>query len=143
MPAQDNVLAARRLLEEAFAGGDLSVVDELVADDFIEHQEGVQGIGQDAAKHRIRRIHAALGGLRYAIEAVVAGRDTVWLRSHVFARNTGSVMGWPATGREVEVDVIDVFRFSGGKAVEHWGVADRLGLLEQLGLEADDERRIV
>jgi predicted ester cyclase len=51
-------------------------------------------------------------------------------------------MGRPATGRKIEIDVIDVIRFSAGKAVEHWGVADRLGLLEQLGLAPQRGRRV-
>jgi hypothetical protein len=29
---------------------------------------------------------------------------------------------------------IDVIRFRDGKMVEHWGVADRLGMIQQLGL---------
>ena len=50
-------------------------------------------------------------------------------------------MGRPATGGQVEIDVFDVIRISAGKAVEHWGVADRLGLLEQLGLTNEDARQ--
>ena len=141
MSAQDNVTAARRLLEEGFGEGDLSVVDELVADDFIEHQNGVQGIGPDAVKQIIIGLRESLSELRFNVEAVVAGGDTVWLRSRATARNTRPFMGWPPTGREVEIDVIDVYRFSAGKVVEHWGVADRLGLLEQLGL-VDADRRV-
>ena len=32
------------------------------------------------------------------------------------------------------IDVIDIGRFAHGKMVDHWGVADRLGVLLQLGL---------
>jgi predicted ester cyclase len=142
MSVEDNVTAARRLLEEAFGDGDLSVVDELVAGDFIEHQNGVQGIGPDAVKLIVRGLHQSLSEMRYTVEAVVAGEETVWLRSRVTARNSKPFMGWPATGKQVEIDVIDVFRFSAGKAIEHWGVSDRLGLLEQLGLANGEERRI-
>jgi predicted ester cyclase len=142
MSVQSNVAAARRLLEEGFGRGDLSVIDELVATDFIEHQNGVQGIGPDAVKQIVRGMHQSLGGVSYDIEAIVAGEETVWLRSRVTATNTKPFLGWPATQREIEVDSIDVLRFSAGKAVEHWGVTDRLGLLEQLGLARGDERRI-
>ncbi len=142
MSVEDNLIAARRLVEEAFAAGRLSVIDELVADDFIEHQNGAQGIGPDAVKEMVRGLHQSLSEVRYSIEATVAGEETVWLRSRVTARNSKPFMGWPATGREVEIDVFDVFRFSAGRAIEHWGVPDRLGLLEQLGLASGEERRI-
>lgn len=42
-------------------------------------------------------------------------------------------MGNPPTGRSVEVDVIDIGRFKDGKLVEHWGIADQLGLMLQIG----------
>lgn len=92
-------------------------------------------------KRIVRGLHRSLSGMHYGIEGIVAGQDTVWHRSRVTATNDRPFMGWPATGREIEIDVIDVIRFSGGKAVEHWGVADRLGLLEQLGLANGEERR--
>jgi predicted ester cyclase len=142
MSVHDNVTAARRLLEEGFGGGDLSVIDQLVTDDFVEHQNGAQGIGPEAVKDIVRGLHASLSGMRYHIEGVMAGEDTVWLRASVTATNTKPFLGWPATGAEVEFDTFDVFRFSGGKVIEHWGVADRLGLLEQLGLASGEERRI-
>ncbi len=144
MSVQDNVTAARRLLEEGFGDGDFEVVDEYVAGDFIEHQNGAQGIGPDAVKQRIITLHRALTGIDLRIEALVAGRDTVWIRTHVTGWNTGPFWGWPATGRQIEVDTFDVIRFEAGKAVEHWGVADRLGLLEQMGMasEEEDGRRI-
>jgi predicted ester cyclase len=142
MSVHDNVDAARRLLEEGFGDGDLSVIDELVAGDFIEHQNDAQGIGPDAVKDIVRGLHQSLSSMRYHIESVVAGEDTVWVRSYVTARNSKPFLGWPATGREVEFDTLDVLRFSGGKVIEHWGVADRLGLLEQLGLASGEERRI-
>ncbi len=43
-------------------------------------------------------------------------------------------MGQDATGKVIEIDVIDISRFEEGKMVEHWGVPDRLGTLLQLGL---------
>ena len=141
MSAQDNVAAARRLLVEGFGDGDLTVVDEYVADDFTEHQNGVQGIGPDAVKEIIKGLHQSLSEMTFHIEAVVTAEDTVWLRSRVSAKNSLPFMGWPATGKRIEIDVFDVIRFSAGKMIEHWGVADRLGLLEQLGLVTEEGAR--
>jgi predicted ester cyclase len=42
-------------------------------------------------------------------------------------------MGNPPSGLPVEVDVIDILRFENGRAVEHWGIADQVGLMLQVG----------
>ena len=48
--------------------------------------------------------------------------------------NIGEIMGRPSMGRTVVIDVIEICRFKAGKMVEHWGVPDQLGMLQQLGL---------
>jgi predicted ester cyclase len=134
MSSQDDILAVRRLLDEGFGAGDLTVVDDYVVTDFVEHQNGVQGFGPEAVKAIIRGLHDSLTDLRLEIEAIVAVDDDVWARSRARGVNTRPFMGRPPTGKEIEIDVIDIIRFRDGKMVEHWGVADRLGLIQQLGL---------
>jgi hypothetical protein len=50
-------------------------------------------------------------------------------------------MGFGPSNRRVEVDVIDIGRFEDGKLVEHWGIADQLGLLLQVGFDPRAGRR--
>jgi predicted ester cyclase len=45
----------------------------------------------------------------------------------------GPFMGLAPTGKTFAITVIDVCRFENGKIVEHWGVPDRLALMQQLG----------
>ena len=40
----------------------------------------------------------------------------------------------PATGKAFAMNAIDIVRFEGGKAVEHWGVSDVAGMMQQVGL---------
>ena len=47
--------------------------------------------------------------------------------------DTGGMLGHAPTGRRFAITVIDVARYDGDLMVEHWGVPDRFGLLEQLG----------
>jgi len=40
----------------------------------------------------------------------------------------------PATGKHVDINVIDIMRMGGdGLAHEHWGVMDGLAMMQQLG----------
>ncbi len=42
-------------------------------------------------------------------------------------------MGIPATGAQVTLDAMELFRLAGGKVAEQWVAMDALGLLRQLG----------
>jgi hypothetical protein len=47
-------------------------------------------------------------------------------------------MGMPPSGKVVEVQIIDIMRFDdAGLVCEHWGLADMLSLLQQLGAIPD------
>lgn len=42
-------------------------------------------------------------------------------------------MGLPATGKPIDIGVMDLFHVRDGVLVEHWALLDNLGLLKQLG----------
>jgi len=72
--------------------------------------------------------------IRLTIEDEAAVGDKVWIRMRARGTNNGSIMGKPPTGKKMEIDVFDVCRVKDGKIVEHWGVPDQLGMLEQVGI---------
>ena len=43
-------------------------------------------------------------------------------------------MGVPATGRQVTVEVADVFRLADGRIAEEWAMMNAMGLMQQLGV---------
>lgn len=133
MSDQDNVARFRKLIEQGFNGGDLSVFDELVAPDCVEHQRGNMP-GLEGAKSTVTTLHRWMSDFELKIVDVVADGDKVWSLNRARGINTGSIMGNSPTGKAVEIDVIDIVRFKDGKVVEHWGIADQVGLLMQLGL---------
>jgi predicted ester cyclase len=133
MSEQSNMASFRRLIEDGFSRGKLEVLDELMAADCVEHQRGNRP-GVEGAKATVSTLHSWMSEFELEIADVVAAGDTVWSRNRARGINTGSVMGNPPTGKRVEVDVFDVVRFENGKVVEHWGVADQLGMMIQLGL---------
>jgi predicted ester cyclase len=124
--------AMLRLIEEGFARNDRVIIDELVAQDCIEHQRGhAQGV---AGVHEfVSRLHGWLSDLELRIEDLAVVGDRVWLRMRVAGTNTGPVNGLAPTGQRVSVDVFDLARIEAGRVAEHWGVADQLGMLQQLG----------
>jgi predicted ester cyclase len=133
MSTKNNVAAFRKLIEVGFTQGDLGVVDELVSPDAIEHQRGSKP-GIEGTKATITTLRRWFSDFELTVVKLTAEDDTVWSLNRARGVNTGSVMGFPPTGKSFEVDVMDVVRFDDGKIVEHWGVPDQLGMLIQLGL---------
>ena len=142
MSDSGNVERFRRLIDQGFTGGNLDVVDELISPECVEHQRGNRS-GVDGAKEVIRTLHRWMSDFSLTIEDVAVVGDVVWARNRARGVNTGAVMGNPPSGRLVEIDVIDIVRFEDGQVVEHWGIADQLGMMLQLGLMPVRERAAV
>jgi predicted ester cyclase len=128
-----NIATFRRAIDEGWNQGNLEVIDELFAPDFVEHQPGIAP-GREGVKGSIRALRAAFPDLHLAVEDAAATGDRVWLRLHGTGTHDGPFMGLPATGRRIDITVIDVVRVADGRLVEHWGVADRMSVAQQIGL---------
>lgn len=126
----------RRIIDEGFATGDTSVVDEVCSPALVEHQFGLAGAGAEAIAHvkaAIRDVHTAVPDISFTIEDALESGDTIWMRLRARGTATGPFFG-PPTGQPVDITVIDVARVVGGRIVEHWGVPDRFALLAQTGV---------
>lgn len=132
MNQTQNQEAFRQIIEAAFNQQDFSVLEALVAPDFIEHQFGLQatipGMSAD-----IRSLHRSFPDFHLQIEEVTADGDKIWARMTARGTNTGGIMG-PPNGKTFEAAVFDLARFENGRMVEHWGSPDRFAMLAQLGL---------
>jgi steroid delta-isomerase-like uncharacterized protein len=122
----------RRFLQRVNAG-DLAVVDELVSDDFIEHEE-IPGL--PATKAGVRQMfemfQAAFADAQFEADDVIADGDTVSVRARLTGTHRADFMGVPASGHSISVGIADYFRIDDGVLVEHWGVMDTGALMQQL-----------
>lgn len=128
MAMSTNLERFKAIVERGFSQGDLTVADEICAENLIEHQYLAKADlpGPQILKAQIEDARQSVKGLKFSIEAVVEAGDTVWARGKVTGVD-------PRSGKSVTIDVIDICRFADGKLVEHWGVPDRFALLHQLG----------
>ncbi len=124
-----NVELFRRVIERGFNQGDLSVADEVCAQEFSEHEylAPTDLPGPEILKAQIQAARNEVSGTALTTEDIVADADKVWAR--IVARGSD-----PRSGKPVEMNVVDVCRFEDGMMVEHWGVPDRFALIHQLGL---------
>ena len=127
-----NLEVFRAIIEEAFNKENTSILYDLVATDFSEHQFGlhptIEGMGGD-----IHFLHTAFPDFRLSIEDLNVDGDKIWARMMARGTNRGGFMG-PPNGKTFEIAVFDVCRFKDGVMVEHWGCPDRFALLNQIGM---------
>ncbi len=128
--------ATMRNTYERINAGDIAGFGDLVADDFVEHQGGP---GFPATKEGtlefFRALRAAFPDMRMTVEDLIAGGDKTVARVKVTGTHKGEFMGIAAAGARVDMQLIDIMRFDGaGLVCEHWGVADMLSLMQQLGV---------
>jgi len=57
-----------------------------------------------------------------------------------YGTQTGDLYGIPPSSKQVSMTAIAVHRIANGKIVEHWGEADNLGLMQQLGVVPPPEQ---
>ena len=122
-------------LVEGFGQGRAEVIDELVAEDIVDHGafEGMPA-GREGVKALFGAIHGAFSDLEITVNRAVADGDLVVVHVTNSATMTGDFAGMPATGKHASWEAIHIDRISDGKVAEHWVVQDQLGMLQQLGL---------
>lgn len=131
--AERNTEVLRRIIEEAFGKGHLAVLDEVVAPQYAEHQPGLPP-NREGLKAVITELRRIFPDLTFTVEDMTTDGDKVWGRFRARGTQRGEMMGLPATGKSMDITVIDIIRVQDGRLVEHWGVPDRFSQLEQLGL---------
>ena len=124
-----------RGLYAALNAGDLDGFGAMLADDFVEHEE-TPGLAPTKAGvlEFFRMYRAAFPDLQMEPQDVLASGDKVVARVRATGTHQGEFMGMPPSGKNVDVQLIDIIRFDGdGLAREHWGVVDLMTMMQQLG----------
>ena len=127
--------ATMRRTYQLLSDGDVDGFAQLLADDFVEHDEMPDlPPTKDGVLELFRMYLAAFPDLHMEpVEILPSGNKTI-ARVTTSGTQTGEFMGMPPSGRRVEVQMIDIMEFDhGGLVCGHWGVIDMLSMLQQLG----------
>ena len=125
-----------RRLYDLLNAGNIDGFGELLADEFVEHEE-TPGLAptKDGVKTFFRMYRAAFPDLRMHAEDVLSSGDKAVARVRATGTHKGEFMGMPATGKSIDVQLIDIMRFGDdGLVHEHWGVIDAMAMMQQLGV---------
>lgn len=129
---EKNKKLVETLCMTVFQKHDFSRLDEIMRDDYFQHNEDTPQ-GKAGFKQFFEQIFKAMPDFNYTIKKIVAEGDTVMMYSTTTATHLGEWLGNPPTGNKLNFDVVDIFRIENGKIAEHWDVADTLKLFTQVG----------
>lgn len=135
MSSDDNIAMLRRLYAEFLDNGDENAADEILDPDIVIHGVAPFGTatGREVIKQGFRMFLSGFDERHTDVEDLVAEGDQIASRHTHHMRHVREALGIPATGKQVAVSGMDIFRIEDGKIAEWWVLDDTLGMLQQLG----------
>ncbi|PKB71632.1 MAG: hypothetical protein BZY87_04525 [SAR202 cluster bacterium Io17-Chloro-G6] len=140
MSTEENKAVVRRYFEEARNKGDLGVVEEIFASEYIRKtRRGPQPGTHEGQKEIIVRWRAAFPDYKDVVLSLVAEDDYVAAQvlfsgTHTGVFEFGGLGPWAPTGEHMGVLEFFLYRLADRKIVETSAVWDRFDFVEQLGL---------
>jgi steroid delta-isomerase-like uncharacterized protein len=137
--SEHNKAIVRRLVEELWNKGNLSVADELFAPNYEHHDASTLdfGRGPESEKKRATLYRTAFPDIRLTIEDIIAEGETVMTRWSCRGTHKGDLSGIAPTGKQINISGVTIARLANGKLAEGWVNWDALGLMQQLGVVSE------
>jgi hypothetical protein len=131
MSGNEHTLVFRRLIEEGFNGGRLSVLDELLTADFVDHSPCRKLGGAADLRERIALLRIALPDLHASVDQLAAADNMTWAAVSIRGTVRG-LPGLPASDECLGFSRVETCRYVNGRIAEYW--SETADLLEQLGI---------
>lgn len=129
----ENKALIRRYVEECIGKNDISLMDELLAVDYVMHEPIGGDRGLEAYKRGQPAVLAGFPDGRWTIDDMVAEGDKVAWRFTFTGTHTGEFRGIPATGKQIHLTGMVISRIADGRIAEEWELYDAYGLFRDLG----------
>ena len=129
-------MATNLPLAERFArtlnNHDLDAFAELLHPAYVNHNR-YAGPGKAGTVAVFAQFLDAFEDFRVEVDDVAVDGDTLVGRYTYRGRHTGTFMGIAASGNEIEMHSIDIWRVNDGRLAEHWDELNTLELFQQIG----------
>jgi steroid delta-isomerase-like uncharacterized protein len=138
-----NKTIARRLVEEVWNKGNLTVAEEILAPTLrdwdaarlsYDPADPEIGQGSEGFKQLVTMFRTAFPDVHLTIEDMIAEEDRVVVRWTARGTHKGYLKDIPPTGRQMTVTGVDIHRIVDGKIEETGGNWDTMGMMQQLGV---------
>ncbi len=134
--SEQNKAIVRRLFEELWNKGNLSVADQLFSPNYTHHDPSTPdfGRGPESERKRATLYRTAFPDLQLTIEDIIAEGETVMARWSCRGTHKGDLSGIAPTGKQFSISGVSIARLTNGKMAEGWVNWDAQGLMQQLGV---------
>ena len=132
MTIGENKAIVLRFLEEVWEKGNLDIVDEIIADEHVHHITTRDLRGPEGVSQLVSWLRRFLPDLQITVNDLVAEGDKVVVYFVFSGTDIGGFRDHPPSGKAVSYDGIDIFRLTGGKIVERWGIVDTISMMRQI-----------
>ena len=125
---------ATNLMEELYSKGNMSIVDDIVSDDYVYRAPGLEVRGPSDLKEFVAEYRSAFPNLNVHIDDMIMDGEKVVTRFTMSGTHKGDFDGLAPTNKKVTATGILVSRYENGKLVEDWDQFDNYSLMQQLGV---------
>jgi steroid delta-isomerase-like uncharacterized protein len=130
-----------RFLDEIWHQGNLQVIDEVIAPNYVRHtshyREGGREVqGPEGARQSIAAFRGAFPDVHFTVEDMLVADEKVVVRWTCRGTHRGAFLGVAPTGKGVTFTGINIYRIANNQIVERWAAEDGISLYQQLGLLA-------
>ncbi len=133
MTTEQNKQVVIRFNKEFFEAGNTAITKELLADGFVNHTAPPNAPTDASVMIQfITSFHNGFSDITVQIQEVLAEEDKVSLRKTITATHTGDFMGKAATGKKVEMSVIEIDIVRAGQITDHWSRNDFMQVVQGL-----------
>ena len=111
---------------------DLSLLDDYIHPDYIEHTMNLKGL--EGIKQMMTKFYEGFPDLHVTIEKIIAEDDTVWVKVKTTGTHLGEYNEVAPTGKKVIFSGVDIARLENGKIIEAESVNDFLDFYKDLNI---------
>lgn len=126
--------AVQRIFEQGLNKGDMSVLDQLLHPNYVNHDMPAPAPGVAGFKAIIAMFKSAFPDMHVIVEDTIADGNEVATRGYFTGTHKGEFMGIKPTGKSFKVSYTDLWKVENDKFKENWVQMDMVGLMQQLGV---------
>ena len=132
MATEDNKALVQRFFDEVINQRNLAALSQFVSPGGVT-RTAPPGMPQEPNQFLTLYLNA-FPDAKVTVEDLLADGDKVVARVSLRATHQSAFRGIAPTGKQITAMGIHIFRIVNGQMVEHWGLTDRLAVLQQVGV---------
>jgi steroid delta-isomerase-like uncharacterized protein len=134
-----NIEAVKLQHSEVWSKGNVSIIPQIYAEDFVAHAPGGKLIrGHEGIKTMVESHRRAFPDWNEKVERILAEGEFVVTLFRSTGTHEGLFQRYPATGKRIEITETCIYRLDDGRIVEQWIYPDIASLQNQLSGNAGE-----